>query len=256
MNNIRLKLRLTVLVILCALSLQAQVSPFLLQGRIEFEKKVNLHAQMDEALKGEQEYSRYESIKKSTSQFQVTYFDYSFAGNTSLYKPGRENPENKNPFMGEAPASANVVYSKLDSMQSVSQKKVFEQLFLVKDSIRPIHWKITDETRKIAGFDCRRANAIIMDSVYVVAFYTDAIVTPGGPESFAGLPGMILGVALPHEHTSWFATKVLVDDIKEGTLLPPTKGKAVNNKAMRESLNKTIGKWGGFGPLYLRSISL
>jgi GLPGLI family protein len=48
----------------------------------------------------------------------------------------------------------------------------------------------------IAGFNCRRANAMIMDSIYVVAFYTDEILTTGGPESFSGLPGMILGVAL------------------------------------------------------------
>ncbi len=47
-----------------------------------------------------------------------------------------------------------------------------------------------------------------MDSIYVVAFYTDEILTTGGPESFTGLPGMILGIAIPHEHVSWFATKV------------------------------------------------
>jgi GLPGLI family protein len=31
-----------------------------------------------------------------------------------------------------------------------------------------------------------------MDSVFIVAFYTDQIVTSGGPESFNELPGMIL----------------------------------------------------------------
>ena len=90
----------------------------------------------------------------------------------------------------------------------MSQKTVFEQTFLVEDTLRRIKWKITDETRPIAGFNCRRANALIMDSICVVAFYTDEILTTGGPESFSGLPGMILGIALPHEHITWFATKV------------------------------------------------
>lgn len=239
-----------------AFSVQAQQAMFLQQGRIEYEKRVNLQARMKE-MSGEEESSWSESIRKSMPQYQVTYFNYSFAGNTSLYQPGRDNSaENKTSLWGEGPAEENVVYSRLDSMQSISQKKVFEQLFLVKDSIRTIRWKITDETRKIAGFDCRRANAIIMDSIYVVAFYTEAIITPGGPESFNGLPGMILGVALPHEHITWFATKVLVDDIKEGTIKPPVKGKPVDNKGMSVAVEKSIGKWGNWGKAHIKAIML
>jgi GLPGLI family protein len=50
-----------------------------------------------------------------------------------------------------------------------------------------------------------------MDSIYVVAFYSDQIVVRGGPESFWGLPGMIMGVVLPHEYTTWYATKVYLE---------------------------------------------
>ena len=254
MKNISIKLRLTVIVIAIALSAQAQQAMFLQRGRIEFEKRVNQYARMDEMRDGRED-SWTDAIKKSTSQYLVTYFDYSFSRNTSFYKPGRENPDNKNPF-GASPADVNVVYSRLDSMESVSQKKVFEQTYLVKDSIRNIQWKITDETRKIAGFDCRRANAIIMDSIYVVAFYTDAIITPGGPESFSGLPGMILGVALPHEHITWFATKVLVDDIKEESLKPPAKGKSTDTKGIKEDITKIMGRWGNYGQVYIKAIML
>lgn len=256
MQHIGKKLSFLLVLFLFAIGTQAQHTIFLDHGRIEYEKRLNVHARMKQMSGGEED-SWTDMLKKGTDQYQVTYFDYSFANNTTLYKPGKESPsENKNPFWGEAPAEQNVVYSRLDSMQSVSQKKVFEQLFVVKDSIRSIRWKITDETRKIAGFDCRRANAIIMDSIYVVAFYTDAIITPGGPESFGGLPGMILGVALPHEHITWFATKVLVDDIKEDAMKPPVKGKPVDIKALNEALAKSIGKWGNWGKAYIKAILL
>ena len=102
----------------------------------------------------------------------------------------------------------NTIFTDLQTKTSIDQKMVFEDFFLVKDSTRKIKWKITDETREIAGFTCRRANAIVMDSIYVVAFYTEKIPISGGPESFSGLPGMILGLALPHENITWFATKV------------------------------------------------
>lgn len=255
MNNMLRKFSVFMTVVLSAFSVQAQHTVFLKQGRIEYEKRVNAFARMDELNKGQDD-SWADMIKNGMSQYQVTYFDYTFASNTTLYKPGRENPDSKVHPWQNAPAEKNVVYSRLDSMQSITQKQVFEQHYLVTDSMRQIRWKITDETRKIAGFDCRRANAVIMDSIYVVAFYTDAIVTPGGPESFSGLPGMILGVALPHEHITWFATKVLVDDVNAETMKPPVKGKPVDNKGIRESITKILGKWGNYGASYIKAIML
>ncbi|PSL48221.1 GLPGLI family protein [Chitinophaga niastensis] len=232
----------------------AQQASFLEHGRIEFEKKRNMHAMLDEMFKGSENSSWLELSKKEMPKFTTTYFDLYFAPQSTLYKPGRENPDNIR--MRESPADANVIYTSLPTQETVAQKKVFEQLFLVKDSLRQIKWKITDETRKIAGFDCRRANAIIMDSIYVVAYYTDAIITPGGPESFTGLPGMILGLAMPHEHVTWFATKVLIDDIKEETLKPATKGKKVNSAELKEIVSKSLKDWGNYGKVYIKDIML
>jgi GLPGLI family protein len=90
------------------------------------------------------------------------------------------------------PAEKNVVYNNYERDSANLHKKIFEKTYLVKDSLRKFEWKISEEFRKIAGFNCRRAETIIMDSVYVIAFYTDAIIAEGGPEGFNGLPGMIL----------------------------------------------------------------
>ena len=86
-------------------------------------------------------------------------------------------------------------------------------------------WRITGERRTIAGFECHKAVGRIMDSVYVVAFYTDQIVTNGGPESFNGLPGMILGLAIPRINTTWFATKIEAIEISPLDIAAPKKGK-------------------------------
>ena len=156
----------------------------------------------------------------------------------------------------QPPAQQNVIYADLDQQKSVSQKTVFEQVFLVADSARRIKWKMTDETRVIAGFNCRRANAMIMDSIYVVAFYTDEILTTGGPESFSGLPGMILGVALPHEHITWFATKVEATPVNEGQVAVPVKGKKVTNSGLMEAIQKSLKEWGKQGRLYMQEVML
>src|ERR1700733_3300010 len=196
-----LRYLLILLPLSCTLHAQAQeqTTIFLTEGKIEFEKKLNLYAQMDDN-------SWSDLQKKSVPQFKTTYYDLLFTHDKTLFRPGRENPDNSR--LAPQPAEDNIVYCDLDNERMVSQKKVFEQLFLVDDSLRKIRWKITDETRTIAGLECRRANAVIMDSIYVVAFYTDEIISSGGPESFSGLPGMILEIALPHQHVTWTATRV------------------------------------------------
>ena len=223
---------------------QAQETVFLSQGRIEFEKKVNVYAQLE----GDDSWT--EITKKNTTQFRTNYYDLSFHQQITFFRPGREVAEGNN-MLGSQPAEDNVVYTDLEKHQYTGMKELPDQRFLVKDSTRVIRWKITDETRTIAGFECRRANALIMDSIYVVAFYTDAIVTPGGPEGFCGLPGMILGIALPHEHVTWFATKVYAEEIPVATLKPPVKGEVTTHKILQEQLQKRMGDWGKYGQRYI-----
>jgi GLPGLI family protein len=238
------------LVSIALLPARAQNALFLSQGKIEFERRVNQYSQLDD------DNSWNELQKKTMTKFKTSYFDLLFNRDKSLYKPGRESPDKQNQFFFEQPAQDNVVWSDIDNEKSVSQKKVFEQLFLVQDSLRRIKWKITDENRVIAGFSCRRANAMIMDSIYVVAFYTDEIVSSAGPESFTGLPGMILGVALPHQHITWFATKVEAVSVPETQLAIPAKGKKVNNAALMETIKGSLKDWGKEGRQFMQSTML
>jgi GLPGLI family protein len=226
----------------------AQNTIFLAQGRIEFERKVNLYSQL------ENDDSWSDLQKKTMPKFKTSYFNLIFTKNKTFYQPGRDNPDNNK--LWQQPAEENVIYADFETEKSISQKRVFEQFFLIQDSTRKIQWKITDENRVIAGFQCRRANAIILDSIYVVAFYTDDIITPGGPESFSGLPGMILGIALPHEHVTWFATKVTAANVTEAEFKIPTKGKKVTNASLKQTLTDSFKDWGKYAQRYIKATEL
>jgi GLPGLI family protein len=191
-----------------------------------------------------------------SSHFRTSYFDLYFTRNKTLYKPGRESDDKQPMFFWQPPAQDNVIWCDLGTGLGISRKNVFEQAFLVQDSLRQIKWKITDETRNIVGFNCRRANAIIMDSIYVVAFYTDEILATGGPESFTGLPGMILGVSLPHQHISWFATKVEAVSVPDAQVEPPAKGKKVDNAGLLRDIQAALKDWGKTGRQYMESVLL
>jgi len=219
---------------------------FIVKGKIEFEKKVNIHKQLDNI---EEDAGWRDMVKKTTPPVKTTYFDLYFNGNKTIFMPGREVVSaQKGSEWVEGPAADNIVFTNLDQQSVVSQKTVYDNVFNVQDSVRKINWKITPDTRTIAGFTCRKATAVIMDTVFVVAFYCDQIVTSGGPESFVGsLPGMVLGLAIPRLNSTWFATKLEMIDVKENMLVPPKKGKKTTGNDLKTQLKQSMKDWGKMG---------
>jgi GLPGLI family protein len=229
-----------ILFLLFVLKLEAQVQ-FYSTVKIEFEKTVNVHAYYKEV---DEEWFSF--IKDRWPKTVTAY--YEFIGDTtkSIYKPGREVPID--PRSGFRPvADKNIVYTDFQKGISIAQKPVFEETFLVHDSLSKIKWKLTADTRTIAGFECRKAVGILDDSIAVFAFYTDELLINGGPEGIQGLPGMILGVGVPRLHATWFATKVEVMDVNMSAVKPATKGKKVDRATMMKSLDNVLRQWGTYG---------
>lgn len=259
-----MKKKLYQLIFVCLLLAQtslAQNARFATQGVIEYEKKVNMYALIKDQVKKNPTRSYYaqafEEYQKKNPQFKIMKSSLTFSKDQTLFKPIDDEMMSNNFFDFQSASQNNIVATNTVATTSIAQKKVFEETYLVKDSTRKIKWKITNEVRNIAGYDCRRANALIMDSVYVVAFYTDEIPVSGGPETFSGLPGMILGVALPYEHITWFATSVTdapVTDEKQ--LKPPVKGKPVDSKQLTTILKAATKDWGEWGQDALKAFLL
>jgi GLPGLI family protein len=176
----------------------------------------------------------------------LTYFDFIGDTTKSIYKPGKEVPYDPRSFF-QGLADKNVVFNNYKTQTTVTQKPVFEETFLVQDSLVKIKWKLTADTRLIAGFECRKAIGLIDDNIAVFAFYTDEILVNGGPESVNGLPGMILGMGVPRIHTTWFATKVEITNVPMTQVVPATKGKKVDRPTMIKSLDKVLKDWGNYG---------
>ncbi|GGH20613.1 GLPGLI family protein [Mucilaginibacter phyllosphaerae] len=235
----------------------AQNAHFTTSGTIEFEKKVNMYAVIQKLITKNNEswYApAFESYKKNNPQFKTMKSTLTFGGNKTLYAPVEDDSPPSNSWFSDMPLAQqiNTAYTDFNTGLSTTNKKVFEETFLVKDTARRINWKITNETREIAGYTCRRANALVMDSIYVVAFYSDEIPVSGGPESFTGLPGMILGLALPHENVTWFATKVTDTPVPEATLKIPAKGKVTTYSGLKTTLTKAMEGWGEYGKRFFK----
>ena len=211
------------------------------KAKIEFERQVNVWASFPPG-------DFADRMKQNTPQYASSLFTFESDGKKSLYSPvPQKETAGRGMFFGASPASDNIVYSDFDKKTSVSLKNVFEKTYLIEDSLRNAKWKITNDFREIAGFNCRRATTIIMDSVFVVAFYTDEIMIPGGPESFNGLPGMIMGLVINRLHTTWYATKVSVTGVNPTAIIPPLKAKSdkITQKKLVDILKGSSFNFGG-----------
>ncbi|MBC6489469.1 GLPGLI family protein [Flavihumibacter stibioxidans] len=222
--------------------LQAQ-AVFISNGVIEYERKINVHRQFE---MDEEQGEFFKEFIKRQPRFHDSYFNLSFTREKSIYKPGRQTDTKVEPWL-IGPAKENIVLTDFNSQKYSSRKKVFEETFIVTDSLNKVQWKISNEFRQIAGFDCRKAVGIISDSVYVVAFYTDEIPVSGGPESFGGLPGMILGLAVPRLYSTWFATKVELNLPPASVFTINDKGKKIDAPQMAPMLKSSFSDWGKRG---------
>lgn len=134
-------------------------------------------------------------------------------------------------------SNSKIMYQDLKKNISNLQLEI-DQKYTITDSSNNITWRFTDEYRDIAGFECRRVNGATPDSLYIVAFYTDQIPVSAGPALTSGLPGMILGLAIPEMHIQYWATKV---DYTNDTIPMDWKDKKATPITMDEFV-KNIGR--------------
>jgi GLPGLI family protein len=233
--------KLFLIPLLCSVHFVFAQTQFHGKVKIEFEKTINVHAYIKEI---DEEW--YNWIKDRLPKTKLGYYNFIGDSTRSVYKPGRESgDDNRQQFW--LVADKNIVYNDYLAGTTISQKPVFEKTFLMEDSLAKIKWRLTPDTRTIAGFECRKAVGILDDSVAVFAFYTDEIMISGGPEGIHGLPGMILGIGVPRLHTTWFATKVEVFDVNTSAVKPETKGKKVTRATMMKELGDVLRQWGSYG---------
>ena len=211
--------------------------------KVEFEKTTSVRQLMKDLQEGN---NWYEQNKDRYPVSMVSYYDFTGDTSKSLYQPGKDVPVD--PRVWYRPVGdKNVVYTDYRNRISISQKPVFEEVFLVEDSLLKIKWKLTSDVRTIAGYDCRKAVGILNDTIAIFAFYSDELLINGGPEGIQGLPGMILGMGIPRLHSTWSATKVEVFEVKMNKVVPSTKGKKSTRNSMLQALDKIAKDWGAYG---------
>jgi GLPGLI family protein len=203
-------------------------------GEVLFERRVNLEKRFEDTKKSF--WMRGDLTKPMVEQF-VLYFTDSSA----LFKPILpEVPDER-----EWATMRNTSYQNVESSVLEQEFSLWGTMIYLKDSIKNRDWIITGSKRNIAGYDCKQAMWEANDSTRIYAWYAEELIAPFGPETFNGLPGVMLGLAIEDGGTVYFAKEVKPLSINLEDEMPTGKKKDYySEEELRSIVKERFGDWG------------
>lgn len=192
------------------------------EGKIVYEQKIDLHRRIQDA-----------QMKAMVPQFRTSKYELYFGDAQSFYKMQEAEPDvtetagNQHGGMVMKFGGANSEnYKNFSTHLQVEKRELADKDYIVQDSIRSIAWKISGETKTILGYTCKKASGKTLRGSDVEAWYTEEILLASGPDSFNGLPGMIL-LADVNKGEIVYTALTLDKKVDKKELKIPAKGKKV-----------------------------
>jgi len=210
--NAGIKKFATLLLVISASNVFGQ---FTANGKIEFQRRTNLEKKFKD---NDSPWMNKVNLKKPKIESFYLYFNDS----SSVFLPS--DVVDEDPRMSWI-TSKNKVYQNFKSDELLEIMSFWGSELVVGDTIKERVWKMTNKRRIIAGYDCRRAIWEANDSTTIYAWYAEEIMCSSGPETFNGLPGMILGLATEDGGVVYFAKEVLKDNFDVEKRIPKVKEK-------------------------------
>lgn len=198
--------------------------------KITFERKTNLYKKYKE--------HDVQDWMKEADKIKIDYFELVISDTCSLFKP--QESELRENFSWAT--SKNTVYQNFNSNTRYLIKTIWGEELHLTDSLFKRNWQITESSRKIAGFSCRKAIWQANDSTRIYAWFSYDITPSTGPESFNGLPGTILGIATEDGGVVYFAKKVEVIKIEPSAFIVQKKKKIYSVPELIAQMTKQYGK--------------
>jgi len=249
------------------------------EGKLIFERKINMYRMITDP-----------EMRARIPEFRTEKFELLFNEQASMFKtiPDEDAPD---PFANSGGGGGDrggrfnfrmpetATYTDITNQMQYESRSLFEKNFLIIDSLKPINWKLSEETKTIAKFVCKKATTMITPQQMnmrfgggrnrnnqdttapakpkeeeLVVWYTESIPVSVGPDAYAGLPGAILevnsgnggNVITALEFTAKYAAK----ELKQ-----PTKGDKMNRAQFAESMKKIMEdmqRGGGMGGMRIR----
>ncbi|MBK5270204.1 MAG: GLPGLI family protein, partial [Bacteroidia bacterium] len=176
-----------------------------------------------------------DEMERNIPKTRTDNFELTFANNQTLWKQAEQDNDDGPTFGGEGmqirmvvAGSDDVLYTDLGAARKVELRIVLDKKFIVDDSVRPLKWKMSEETKTILNHLCHKATTVrygkrttmnidngkmerkeVEDTSNIVAWFTTDIPVSSGPGEFQGqLPGLILAMDIKDGRQTFMAKEI------------------------------------------------
>lgn len=234
------------------------------QGVATYKTHRDIDIKMDSTQVNDEMHAKMVEMMKK--QFQKTYH-LAFNREASTYKQEEElskpqvgGGDYQIVVMGNG-GGDDVLYKNTKENRFAELRDTFGKLFLIKDEIEPIEWKLESETKFIGEYQCFKATytkmvekprVVVstddeeeesdldkepeMEERTVTAWYAPQIPINNGPDNYQGLPGLILEV---HDgKLTIICSKIVLNPEEKVEIAEPTKGKEVSQEEYEKIMEK------------------
>lgn len=218
------------------------------QGEIIYETKVDLHRNIPDEMSGMKD-----RIPPYRTNKQILIFNQQEAV-FKQYKDPNEVEEASTPGRGNFRFrnrnAQNEVYRNLSDGTSINSQEFFGKKFLINGEMTDLKWKMTGQTKQVGDYFCQKA--IYQDSTQdIVVWFSPMIPVTAGPDSYGGLPGMILYVNINDGERIITAIDIKQKEIDPAAIVKPTEGEVISKedfeKLRDEKMAEMREEFGGNG---------
>ena len=228
------------------------------EGRVLYDETMNLRFEMDEEdpqmaqvramLPTSRKYGKELLFKDGKSLFRDLDLEEGGHGSDNI-SAGSEDGGVQ--MQIEIARPENIIFQDWINKSVIQKREFMGRDFLVQGT-KERKWKISNETKEIAGYTCQKA--ILDDTTATEAWFTSEIPLYTGPESFNGLPGLIMELSLEDGRRIVSASDVILEPINE-EIKAPTKGKKVSPDQfyaiVEEKMKEMQNEYGGSGRMIM-----
>jgi len=252
---------LTKFLVVLALLITAKFSAQDFQGVATYKTKRQVDVKLDSTKMDSEMQKRIMDMMKK--QFEKTY-KLTFNKEESIYKEEEKLDKPQLASGGMMMVMVNtggsdVLYKNTKEERFSNQNDLFGKIFLIQDQLKKQEWQLGSETKNIGEYTCYNAtmkreievsssfteNGEVKEDtvpekkeITITAWYTPQIPVNNGPESYWGLPGLILEIN--DESQTIICSRIVMNPKDKMVIKEPEKGKQVTQEEFDRIMEKKM----------------
>ncbi len=188
-------------------------------------------------------------MKMIRKKFDNREFEMYFDKDESIYKQIHklDAPTKTEGFSFKLPD--HTLYKNIKENKYVARSPLFQETYIVVDTLPDYHWKVTGESKKIGNYTVIKAEGVEKkknwrtgkeQEVKITAWFTPEIPIGNGPKKYHGLPGFIM--ELDRKGEVLLCKQIIVNPKDKKEIKQPDDGKKVSEAEYEKIRKKMMEK--------------